>query len=239
MSFTDMQVSSTVVDPVTKQGTVRNTNAGGATIDGIEVEGTYLVGDAGTLTFGGSLLSATYDEFDTTETSYGSTQGQQWNPCALGKNAGGACNGVGPGGTGDGLYDLSGNSLPYAPELSFSLGYKHEIALDSGASIVPRFNYAYSGEYFFDAFNRGDRAAKTIDATDPGAKSITKQDAYGKLNLGITYNAPDGQWSSDFFIDNATNEAIKQSQGSRTGNDYAYNWNDEKSYGLRLNYKFK
>lgn len=237
MDFTDMQVTATTVNPATNQAIVANTNAGKASIKGIEAEATYLVGDAGTLTASLSLLDATYDEFASSETSYDAVQGQQWNPCALGTvgGAGTACKGVG----GTALYNYAGNHLPYAPEVSYNIGYKHEFSLASGGSLTPRIRVTYSGDYYFGQENRGDRAPKTIDANDPGAKSISMQDAYTKVDLGLTYKAPSENWSADFYVDNATDEAIKNSQGSRTGYQYAYVWNESTSYGLRLNYKLK
>ena len=46
MDFTDMQVTGAVIDPVTGQSTLTNTNAGGATIQGLELEASVAVFDS-------------------------------------------------------------------------------------------------------------------------------------------------------------------------------------------------
>ena len=46
MDFKDMQVTGAVIDPVTGQSTLTNTNAGGATIQGLELEASVAVFDA-------------------------------------------------------------------------------------------------------------------------------------------------------------------------------------------------
>ena len=126
MDFTNMQVTGAVIDPVTGQSTLTNTNAGGATIQGVEFESSVALFDgAGQLDFTFAYLDATYDEFLGNESNFGDARGRIWNPCGLGVEPSGACTGN--------VFDFAGNNLPYAPEYQVTLIYAHTFELGNGA----------------------------------------------------------------------------------------------------------
>ena len=85
MDFTNMQVTGAVINPVTGESTLTNTNVGGATIQGVEFESSVALFDAaGRLDFTLAYLDATYDEFLGNESNFGDARGRIWNPCGLG-----------------------------------------------------------------------------------------------------------------------------------------------------------
>lgn len=230
MDYTDMQVTAAVIDPVTQESTFTKTNAGAATIQGFEFESQYLVGENGALSFSGSFLDATYDEFLGSETNFNNVNGLQWNSCALGLD---------PGGDGcvEGVWDFAGNTLPNAPEFAFSLGYKHRINFSDGGVLTPRIRVNYQDDTFLTQENRGNRAAGTNDANDPGESDFDVQEAYAKVDLSIIYEDADQRWSAELYVNNATDEGIKQ-EIQIGGNQTAFTWAPARETGLRFSYNF-
>jgi iron complex outermembrane receptor protein len=225
MDFTDMQVTSNVINPITRESTLTKTNAGSATSQGLEVEGTLLVGDAGTLSGSFAYLDAKYDEYVTADVEYAAA-GQYWNPCI---DAG--CSAL----------DFSGNKMPYAPELQLQLSYKHDIELGNGNTLVPRITLTYFDDMYLDAANRGDRPAGfNMNAQDPGDRDIDMQPAYAKIDLGITYKGDNDKWSVDVFANNVTDEEIRTSNETQIdgGFRHASTWEEGRALGMRLNYNF-
>ncbi len=231
MGYTDMQVTAAIINPVTGQSTLTSTNAGEATIDGLEFTINYAVSEAGTLTLTGSFLDATYDEFLGAEANYGNATGRQWNSCGLGENADGSCVGN--------VFDFSGNTLPNAPETAINVSYKHEIALNSGATLTPRVRVSYQSETFLTQENRGDRAPGTNGPTDPGESNFDTQDAYTKVDLSLAYLSKDSRWGAELYVTNATDEAIKEENAINGGQNVTFNtYAASREAGIRFNYSF-
>ena len=193
MDFTNMQVTGAVIDPVTGQSTLTNTNAGGATIQGVEFESSVALFDsAGRLDFTFAYLDATYDEFLGNESNFGDARGRIWNPCGLGVEPSGACTGN--------VFDFAGNSLPYAPEYQATLIYTHTFELGNGSSIVPRIRASYFDDMFLGWENRTDRPAGTLSPTDPGEADFGVQPSYTLLDLSLGYHSANGQWYVEAFV---------------------------------------
>jgi len=229
MDYTDMQVTAAVVNPVTGESILTNTNAGSATIKGIEFESQYLVGENGTLGVTGSLLDATYDEFLGQETNFNNANGRQWNSCGIGDAVDGGCI--------DGVWDFSGNTLPNAPEVTLNLNYKHRFELANGGQVVPRIRAIYQDDTFLTQENRGNRAAGTYGSSDPGESNFDIQEAYVKLDASISYLSPEQTWSVELYSNNLTDESIKQEiqiGGTRT----AFTWAPPRESGIRFRIDF-
>lgn len=220
--YTDLQVTSNVVT-ATGADLLRKTNAGKATINGLELEGRYLVGSNGELSMSASVLDAKYDEFLTTDSKYGA-DGKLFNPSA----------GVA---SQPNLLDFSGNHLVLAPEFSASLSYEHQFGLQSGATLKPRARVSYSSEVWFDPANRGDRPAGFRNL--PFAADIDRQDAYSKLDLSLSYEPANADWSLEAFINNVTDRDIKSDQGRTHGDPVPnYMWQAPRTLGVRFNVSF-
>jgi iron complex outermembrane recepter protein len=228
MDFKDMQVTGAVIDPVTGQSTLTNTNAGKASIDGIELEASMAVaGGAGSLDATFAYLDATYDEFLGNESNFGDARGRIWNPCGLGVLPSGACVGN--------VFDFSGNHLPYAPEFQITVAYSHAFDLTGGASIEPRIKASYYDEMFLGWENRTDRPQGTLGPADPGEADFGVQEAYARVDLALAYHPANAQWNAEFFVTNATDEAVKTEAfygGPRT----FYKWGDPRIAGLRVTF---
>jgi iron complex outermembrane receptor protein len=229
MDYTDMQVTAAVINPVTGQSTLTNTNAGSATIKGLEFETRYLVGDNGTLGVTGSFLDATYDEFFGQETNFNNANGSQWNSCAFGDAVGGGCVG--------GVWDFSGNTLPNAPEVMLNFNYKHRFELANGGQIEPRLRVVYQDDTFLTQENRGNRAPGTYGAGDPGESNFDVQEAYTKVDASVSYVSPEARWALEFYVNNLTDEGIKQ-EIQIGGNQTAFTWAPPRESGLRLRVNF-
>lgn len=82
--------------------------------------------------------------------------------------------------------NLKGNKLPQAPELKASVGIQYTAEFDSGWTLVPRFDVAYTGEQFGNIFNgRVNRIAPFVQA-----------------NAQIQLNGPDNKWFVRGFVQN-------------------------------------
>ncbi|MCX2782686.1 TonB-dependent receptor [Microbulbifer thermotolerans] len=229
MDYTDMQVTSAIINPETGESRLAKTNAGSATIQGLEFTMNYAVTENGILSVTGSVLDATYDEYDGQETNFNSDAGLNWNSCAIGPGAGTTCE--------NDLWDFSGNTLPNAPELTLNISYKHDISLDNGAILTPRIRMTYQSETYLTYENRGDRPAGTYGPDDPGEKDFDVQEAYAKFDASLTYNSADDSWSAELYGNNLTNEGIKQ-ELFIGGVETAYTWAPSREAGLRFAYRF-
>jgi iron complex outermembrane receptor protein len=231
MDYTDMQVTSAVIDPVTQQSTLTKTNAGSATIQGLEFTMNYAVTENGVLTVTGSLLDATYDDYDGQESNFNNAVGLQWNNCALGAGSGGSvCQ--------NNLWDFSGNTLPNAPDLTLNISYKHDFNLSSGAVVTPRIRLTYQDDTYLTYENRGDRAPGSLDASDPGASDIDRQEAYTKLDASLTYASANDSWRAELYVNNLTDEEIKQELIFQ-GTTPTYGWAPSREAGVRVSYQFE
>lgn len=231
MDFTDMQVTGAVIDPVTGQSTLTNTNAGGASINGLELEASASLFDgAGNLSGVLAYLDATYDDFLGNESNFGNATGRIWNECGLGVDPSGSCVGN--------VFNFAGNHLPYAPEYQLTLVYSHDIQLASGATVVPRVRMSYFDESFLGWENRGDRPPGTLSPTDPGEADFDRQPSYAIWDLSVTYVSSDERWSAEAFVNNVGDEAVKQ-EFFCCSEQTSYAWGPQRLGGVRLSYNFK
>jgi iron complex outermembrane recepter protein len=231
MDFTNMQVTGAVIDPDTGQSTLTNTNAGGSTIQGVEFESSVaLFGSAGRLDLTLAYLDATYDEFLGNESNFGDARGRIWNPCGLGVEPSGACVGN--------VFDFAGNNLPYAPEYQATLIYTHTFELGNGATVVPRIRASYYDDQFLGWENRTDRPAGTLSPDDPGERDFGVQPSYTMLDLSLGYHSASGQWYTEAFVTNATDESVK-TEAFYGGPVTAYKWGDPREYGVRFGFRSK
>jgi iron complex outermembrane recepter protein len=231
MDFTDMQVTGAVIDPVTGQSTLTNTNAGGATIQGLELEASVAMFDsAGRLDATFAYLDATYDEFLGNESNFGDARGRIWNPCGLGVEPSGACVGN--------VFDFAGNNLPYAPEYQVTLAYEHNFVLANGASIVPRIRASYFDDMFLGWENRTDRPAGTLSPTDPGEKDFGVQPSYTLVDLSVGYRSANDQWDVEVFVKNATDEEVKTEAFYGAPVTF-YKWGEPREAGVRVGFRYR
>ncbi|NHO67396.1 TonB-dependent receptor [Aestuariicella hydrocarbonica] len=169
-------------------------NVGSATINGLETQAILLVGDYGKFGLDVAYIDATFDSLDAPVVD----------------------------GAGD-IVDISGNELPNAPELAFTLSYEQVFSLGDAGEITARIDGKYSSSFYYDAFNNAD----------------TESPSYAVGNLSMKYVTPDAQWEIQGYVRNFTDEDIL----SKATRNYVGHWNEyqfqpPRTYGVRVNYNF-
>lgn len=143
-------------------------NATKATIYGIESEASWQITDSDRLQVAAAYLNAEYDEFLTVDTNI-FTPG---NP--------------------NGVTNLEGNKLPFAPEFSITAVYEHYFTLPNGGQIVPRIQSKYQTAMYLTDFNR----------------PSDRQDDYTRTDLSLRYESPE-DWTVEVFVLNVEDEDVK------------------------------
>ncbi|MEH6519382.1 MAG: TonB-dependent receptor [Halioglobus sp.] len=138
------------------------TNAAEAEVYGLEVELLALISEEFEIDGSISYLSAEYEEFFTED------------PVEPGK----------------GLQDLSGNSLPRAPEFSLNVGLQYTWTFNNSSSLRARANVSWVDEQYFRAFN--------LDRD--------KEDSFTRTDVTMTWTSGDQNWQVDAFVKNIEDE---------------------------------
>ncbi|TXS91875.1 TonB-dependent receptor [Parahaliea maris] len=170
-------------------------NVGSATINGLEVQVLALVGDNGRFDLNATYLDATFDNLD--------------DPIVDG-----AGNEV----------DISGNDLPNAPDLSFTLGYEHVFPLGNQGELTAKVDAKYSSSFYYSAFNTED----------------LKSPSYTTGNVSLSYAPGSYNWQLQAYVRNVTDEDIL----ANAARNYVAHWNTyqfqpPRTYGVRFTYNFK
>ncbi|MFK7831234.1 MAG: TonB-dependent receptor [Congregibacter sp.] len=148
---------------VDETSTVSTVNAAEAENYGVELELDFALTDAVTLDFFATYLSAEYKEFVNGDYAAGFA-----------------------------LADLSGNTLPNAPEYTFKLGITYETAVANGTLRLRGEGY-YQDEVFFTEWNRDDAV----------------QDSYGLIHANADYSfGEDGRWMVSLWGRNLSDEEV-------------------------------
>ena len=147
---------------VDANSTVSTINAAEAENYGIEVELDAALSDNFTLDVYATYLSAEYEEFFNGDYSDGFA-----------------------------IKDLSGNTLPNAPEYTFKLGLNYQASI-IGGDLLLRGEYYYQDDVYFTEWNRQD----------------AYQEGYGLLNARAVYTLPGERWSFAVWGRNLADEEI-------------------------------
>jgi iron complex outermembrane receptor protein len=138
--YSDLQVSA--LTPIGQA----TTNATSAELYGLELQLDARLDRSTRVTFGGQVLEARFRRFpNATCTSFDTSAAVLYAPITC---------------------DVTGNRLPFAPELKFNAGANHEISLAGSGTVTLSGNLAYNSAYFAEPDNvvRQDAFA-TIDAS--------------------------------------------------------------------------
>ena len=114
------------------------------------------------------------------------------------------------------LEQLKGNELAHAPRFSITGTYIHDFELDSGARLSPRATVHYESRSYLTYFD-GDDPSRYADPThvDGGfGKSFDEQKGYARVDLALTYTAPNNRYVIEAFGQNITDKRIRLSAGS-------------------------
>ncbi len=174
------------------------TNAGKSEIKGIELE---LIGRP----MAGLDLSASFAYTDAEFTDYSDVDPQD---------------------RAAGLQDLSGNTLPRAPEYTVNLLAAYTWDFDIG-SVTSSLVYYWSDEVYFTAYNR---------------EGLDQQDSYHKTDARIILNSADGSWYVAAAAKNLEDDEIAsqiQLANPSLGGVPATQWQAPRTYSLSVGYYFQ
>ncbi|MGF6093880.1 TonB-dependent receptor [Pseudomonas sp. 18175] len=116
--------------------------------------------------------------------------------------------------------DLSGNTLPYAPNRTANLNAQYSFDLPNGGQLIPHMGVTYVGKTYFDEGNS------------------LSQGGYSLLDLGLSWQV-NKNFSADLYADNLANKAYSVyafNAGAPFGT--AYQLGDSRLVGLRLNLSY-
>lgn len=165
--FDDLQVSS-----LSGPATFDVGNAASASTQGAEADLVWALSDSLTWNAAIGILNAEYDDF-------------RDGPCSEFQNLNGAC----PSGT----RDLSGQTLQFAPEFSYSTSLEHVLPLGTGLELIS----------FVQLYGEDDKAL-ALDL-DPS----TFQDSYSKVDARLTLASVEGNWEVSLIGRNLTDELTR------------------------------
>ena len=163
-------------------------NAGKAEIYGIEAEYEVHLTDNDRLKLTANYLSATYKEFAPLEEAVQCVGGCDANTVPS---------------------DASGNTLPNAPELIFTLGYDHTWHFGGGGALTGSIFSRYKSDYYNSVFNYAD----------------SHQDAYTQTDASLEYVTEGNKWSFMIYGRNLENELpINYMNFISAGHNDDFNW---------------
>jgi outer membrane receptor protein involved in Fe transport len=182
VDYSDLQVS-------TFTGTIgfRTTNAGESSTEGLELDGSFLLTDHLTLSGYLSFLSAEYDSFENAQCYLNPPQTE----------AEGCVNGV---------QDLSGSELQFAPDYSGTLSLDYRAPLTDALEVFGRVDLFFTDDYQIDSDG------------DPD----TRQSSYEKWDARFGVGSMDGRWEVAFIGRNLTDEQIKVWMGDTPVNGQSH-----------------
>ncbi|MDE2042016.1 MAG: hypothetical protein KGJ05_02955, partial [Alphaproteobacteria bacterium] len=124
-------------------------------------------------------------------------------------------------------YDIGGNRLTQAPDVSLTAAYEHVFKLKSG-SVTARVQTKYQSGQYFDFYN----------VPDSYQKAYTRTDAH------LTYQTQDGRWSIGAFVRNIENSLVivdeSESFAPPLSNPGTYNvgFQAPRTYGIQIGAKW-
>jgi len=145
-------------------------NGGEIEAKGVEVEMVYVPNDALTLSANASFLDSEYGVFGVN------------NPYQL------------FGGQVVPFIDQEGNTTPWSPDVTLSLGASYRIDMGDKGSVTPYLQVYYSDEY----------GTSNIIGNDPNQI----QDSFTKTDFRVTWENVDGKYSVEAFVENIEDEAV-------------------------------
>jgi len=138
--------------------------------------------------------------------------------------------------------NLAGRKLRHAPTFSATAIYEHAFEFGDGSRLVPRIQFHYETESSISPFNY---------VYPELYRGAGEKEAFTKTDLSIRYEAAEGNWTIEAFVQNLEDKAIKtdiqnigaSSNGTPTsaptnlGNWVAF-YNPPRTYGARVSYSF-
>jgi iron complex outermembrane receptor protein len=128
-----------------------------------------------------------------------------------------------------------GTEFEDAPGTSYTIGFQHTASLKSGAAFVTRLDYNYQGQFWRQPPFLRVTAYEAI----PDNAGYDESGDWNLLNLRLTYEPANKNWSASFFGTNLTDEYMINSGFFHGiwGYDFA-TVGRPREYGASLTYRF-
>jgi iron complex outermembrane receptor protein len=117
--------------------------------------------------------------------------------------------------------DVTGNTMPHAPNFSLQVMYQHTFHMVDGAKLIPRISTHYETETWLSVFNLGDG---------------DKQSAYSRTDLGLRYVAKN--WWIDGFVRNVGDVNVKTSASNSFGGNWIAQYLSPRTVGFNAGTSF-
>lgn len=173
--------------------TGETTNSGGAEIYGFELDGSWRPVQDGRFT---AFVTYTHAEY----TEYLNAVDQQ---------------------TGVIYPDISGNTLPHAPEWTARIQYEHVFPLQNGGVITPKIFTYWQSRSFLRELNL----------------PIDRVEAYTRSGFNVSYEPPGGNWTIDVYSQNLEDNEVRNYALTALGR-YFSDYNPPRTYGARVSYRY-
>jgi len=92
--------------------------------------------------------------------------------------------------------NIGGNQIPQAPKYKVSVGAQYTAQLGGGITLTPRFDLAYTGEYYATVYNQ----------------PIDKIPAYEVINAQVQLDGPKDRWFIRGYVQNLTDNSATTGQ---------------------------
>jgi iron complex outermembrane receptor protein len=93
-----------------------------------------------------------------------------------------------------GVLNLAGNTMPWAPRLSYSVGLYYTLPVDAPGSMTLGGRYYWKSKTYFTEFNL----------------PVSGQGAVGRVDLSLNYESQDKLWEAGLFARNLTDQKVVQ-----------------------------
>lgn len=212
--YTDMQVTNNQKVGTRPDGSEKfhnlTTNIGEATMKGLELELDYIPWQNGRVSGYVAWLNARVDNIPF-EDSYYCAQRLEYGqkPCATGP------------------VDISGHSLPYAPDWSGTLSVRHTFELMSGYALEPQVSAHWQSK-MYTSLNNYD-----------GAHLSDAQAAYWKIDGSVKLMPASDHWYVEAYVSNLTDEYVRNANYFQFRDGFIRStYNPPRMFGVRFGYDF-
>ncbi|TWI69824.1 iron complex outermembrane receptor protein [Pseudoduganella lurida] len=198
-------------------------NVGKANIKGLELEGQYRPWRDARITYSAALLSAKVADYPTYSDDIGCAArlAQGVTPCPD------YYSGTDPSLAQLRPYDVTGNTLPYAPRRTMNLSFSQDFTLPNGWSLTPWIQARWQDKVYFSLRNLDE------------AHLTDTQAAYAQVDASLRLNSASGSrfpWHVELYVRNLDDKRARTWAGAG-GPDQTFTvaaYNDPRMFGLRV-----
>jgi iron complex outermembrane recepter protein len=130
--------------------------------------------------------------------------------------------------------DMTGNSLPRAPQFTWRASVRYDAPLGSG-TLTPSFSIQSQSDQFFSEFNG---RVFTVGVTTVTRYVPLKQDGWAMINASLRYEANEGRWFIEGFGQNLGNQTVLVTGALNANRQPSGSYAPPRTYGVRIGGKF-